>query len=98
MRARSEIFPQFTASASYDRALATQFEGIFDATGPACTPLTVDPAAPIEARISEIERALQECPPGNSFFGGSGGGSGSGEGEGDGDGPERGHQPVAPPD
>ncbi len=25
MRARSEIFPQFSASASYDRALATQF-------------------------------------------------------------------------
>jgi outer membrane protein len=81
MRARSEIFPQFTASASYDRALATQFEGIFDTGGPACTPLTVNPAAPIADRIAEIERALQDCPPSSNFFGG---GSGSGSGSGDG--------------
>jgi outer membrane protein len=88
MRARSEIFPQFSASAGYDRALATQFEGVFDAGGPSCTPLTVNPAAPIADRITEIERALQECPPSSNFFGGgSGGGSGEGgEGEGEGEG------------
>ena len=74
MRARSEIFPQFSASASYDRALATQFEGIFDTAGPACTPLTVNPAAPIADRIAEIERALQDCPPSSNFFGGGSGG------------------------
>jgi outer membrane protein TolC len=85
MRARSEIFPQFSASASYDRALATQFEGIFDSTGPGCTPLTVNPAAPIADRIAEIERALKDCPPtGNLFGGGSGSGSGTGGDSGDG--------------
>lgn len=78
MRARSEIFPQFTASASYDRALATQFEGIFDTGGPACTPLTVNPAAPIADRLAEIERALQDCPPSGNFFGGGSGDSGDG--------------------
>ena len=29
-RARSDLFPQLTAAASYDRALASEFEGIFD--------------------------------------------------------------------
>ncbi len=86
MRARSEIFPQFSASASYDRALATQFEGIFDSGGPACTPLTVNPAAPIADRISEIERALKDCPPSSNLFGGGSGGNGDG---GDGESEER---------
>ena len=85
MRARSEIFPQVSASASYDRALATQFEGIFDSTGPACTPLTVNPAAPIADRIAEIERALQDCPPSSNFFGGGGGSGDGGDGEGEND-------------
>ncbi len=30
LRARSELFPQVSASASYDRALASEFEGVFD--------------------------------------------------------------------
>ena len=30
LRARSELFPQLSASASYDRALASEFEGVFD--------------------------------------------------------------------
>src|SRR5688572_11623869 len=29
-RARSDLFPQLSASASYDRALASEFEGLFD--------------------------------------------------------------------
>lgn len=81
MRARSEIFPQFSASAGYDRALATQFAGVFDNAGPACTPLTVNPAAPIADRLTEIERALQDCPPSSNFFGGGGGGGEEGESE-----------------
>lgn len=31
-RARSGLYPQLSASASYDRALASEFEGIFDST------------------------------------------------------------------
>jgi outer membrane protein TolC len=30
LRARSDLFPQVSASASYDRALASEFEGVFD--------------------------------------------------------------------
>ncbi len=30
LRARSDLFPQLSASASYDRALASEFEGLFD--------------------------------------------------------------------
>lgn len=88
LRAKSELYPQVTASVSYDRALASEFEGIFGAAGPSCTPLTVNPAAPIADRLAEIERALQECPPSSDFFGGGGGtGSGDGgDGEGEGDG------------
>ena len=31
-RARSGLYPQLSASASYDRALASEFEGLFDST------------------------------------------------------------------
>ena len=58
-RARSEWLPQLSASASYDRALASEFYGMFDTAGPACTPFTVDPQAPLQDRVAEIERALQ---------------------------------------
>src|SRR3712207_2075699 len=54
VRARSEWLPQVSASASYDRALATEFEGIFDALGPACTPFTLNPQAPLAERVGEI--------------------------------------------
>src|SRR5207253_546140 len=30
VRARSELFPQLSASAGYDRALASEFSGLFD--------------------------------------------------------------------
>jgi outer membrane protein TolC len=71
-RARSERFPQVNGSASYDRALASEFSGIFDSTGPTCTPLQVNPLAPIDARVSEIERALIDCPPSSDPFAGGG--------------------------
>jgi outer membrane protein TolC len=38
-RVRSEWYPQVSALASYDRALASEFEGLFDAGGTPCTPL-----------------------------------------------------------
>jgi outer membrane protein TolC len=68
LRVESEKKPQLTGSASYDRALQSEFSGIFDSTGPTCTPLTVDPSAPLDARVSEIERALQDCPPSANPF------------------------------
>jgi outer membrane protein len=69
MRAKADVFPQFNVSASYDRTFKSEFADVFSG-GPSCTPLQVNPSASIDARVGEIERALQECPP--SFFGGSG--------------------------
>jgi outer membrane protein TolC len=78
-RVRSEWMPQVTMVAAYDRALASEFSGVFDNLGPSCIPLTVDPAAPLQDRVAEIERALRDCPPaGNPFGGGT-----SDEGDGD---------------
>ena len=74
-RARSELFPQLSASASYDRALASEFEGLFDAAGSSCTPFTLTPDAPLTDRVAEIERALRDCPPAPDLFGGGGSGS-----------------------
>jgi outer membrane protein TolC len=71
-RIRSEWLPQLSASGSYDRALASEFSGIFDSAGPACTPFTLDAQAPLQDRVAEIERALRDCPPAANPFGGGG--------------------------
>jgi outer membrane protein len=77
-RARSGQFPQLSVSASYDRALASEFEGVFDGTnGATCPPFAPDPAASIEARVTEIERAL-DCGAVGGLFGGSSGADGDG--------------------
>ena len=70
VRARSGRFPQLSASAAYDRALATEFEGIFDAAGPPCPPFMPDPSASIEARLAELERAVDCGATGAPLFGG----------------------------
>jgi outer membrane protein len=70
VRARSGLFPQLSASASYDRALASEFEGVFDSSGPACSPFALNPQASIDARVSEIERAIDCGAVGSSVFGG----------------------------
>jgi outer membrane protein TolC len=72
LRARSGRLPQLSASAAYDRALASEFEGIFDTAGPPCDPFAPDPAAPLADRIAEIERAIDCGAVGGSFFGGGG--------------------------
>jgi outer membrane protein TolC len=77
VRARSEWLPQLSASAAYDRALASEFEGIFDAAGPACTPFTLNPQAPLGDRVAEIERTLRDCPPAGNLFGGGEGEDGA---------------------
>ena len=77
MRARSGRFPQLSATASYDRALASEFEGIFDTGGaPACAPFAPNPAAPLPDRVSEIERAI-DCGAIGNPFAGIGGNDGS---------------------
>jgi len=70
IRARSGELPQLSASASYDRALASEFDGVFDASGPGCPPFSLNQAAPIETRIAEIERAIDCGAVGSGFFGG----------------------------
>ena len=77
VRARSGKLPQLSASASYDRALASEFEGVFDVQGPSCPPFALNPLAPIDARVAEIERAIDCGAVGGGFFG-SGSGSDSG--------------------
>jgi outer membrane protein TolC len=85
-RARSGRFPQLSASAAYDRALASEFSGVFDTAGLApCPPFTLNPSAPFDARLAEIERAIDCGAIGGAFFGGGGTGGGEGEDESDGD-------------
>lgn len=72
-RARSEWLPQLNAAASYDRTLASEFEGLFDPGGSdaSCPPLQVHPGATLDARVAELERAY-DCQPSGGFFGGGG--------------------------
>jgi outer membrane protein len=75
IRAKSGLRPQLSAVASYDRALASEFDGVFDTTdtGPACPPFALNPTAAIDARVAEIERAI-DCGAvgGGGFFGSTG--------------------------
>ena len=78
VRARSGALPQLSATASYDRALASEFEGVFDfGSGSTCKPFTLNPAAGIDARVAEIERAIDCGAVGGGLFGGGGSGSSS---------------------
>jgi outer membrane protein TolC len=74
LRADSALRPQLSASASYDRALASEFEGVFDTSGggPSCAPFSLNPQAPLDARVAEIERAIDCGAVGSGFFGSSG--------------------------
>lgn len=60
IRARSERYPQLSATASYDRALASEFSGLFTdtPTGAPCAPFVANPAAGVEQRLTELERAV----------------------------------------
>src|SRR6185503_6767652 len=72
IRARSGALPPLSLSGSYDRALASEFEGVFDFSGPTCSPFALNPTAPIEARLAEIERAIDCGAVGGGGFFGSG--------------------------
>ena len=69
-RVRSEWLPQVSAVAAYDRALASEFSGLFDSSGSSCIPFSVNSQAPLQDRVAEIERALRDCPPAANAFGG----------------------------
>jgi outer membrane protein TolC len=60
VRARSERYPQLSATASYDRALASEFSGLFTdtGTGQPCAPFVADPAGTVDERLTELERAV----------------------------------------
>jgi outer membrane protein TolC len=85
VRARSGLYPQLSASATYERALASEFEGVFGGdAAPACPPFALNPQASIEARVSEIERAVDCGAIGGNLFGGGTGAGADGESDGDG--------------
>jgi outer membrane protein TolC len=74
IRARSDLFPQLSGSVSYDRALATEFSGIFDNGGALapCPPFITDPQGTVEQRLSELERAVDCGATGPTADGGLG--------------------------
>jgi outer membrane protein TolC len=78
IRARSGLLPQLSAAASYDRSLASEFDNVFDTdgtgSGSACPPFTLNSQAAIDARVAEIERAI-DCGAvgGGGFFGSTSG-------------------------
>jgi outer membrane protein TolC len=57
LRVRSQRRPQLSFIGTYSRTLASEFSGAFESAGPPCPPLTVNPNAPIDARVGELERA-----------------------------------------
>ncbi|RPJ84662.1 MAG: TolC family protein, partial [Acidobacteria bacterium] len=70
IRTRAGLCPQLDATASYDRTLATEFEGVFGgSSGPPCDPFTLRPDAPLGDRVAEIERAIDCGAIGNPFAG-----------------------------
>ena len=78
IRAKSGLLPQLSAAASYDRSLASEFDNVFSTdgtgSGSACPPFTLNSQAAIDARVAEIERAI-DCGAvgGGGFFGSTSG-------------------------
>jgi outer membrane protein TolC len=73
IRARSSLKPQLSASASYDRTIFSEFDNVFsNVSGPTCAPFTLNPSASLDARVGEIERAIDCGAVGSGgFFSGS---------------------------
>jgi outer membrane protein len=75
VRARSGRYPQLSASANYERSIVNEFSGVFDTSGGVpCPAFALDQTAPLDARVGEIERAI-DCGAvgGNPFSGSSSG-------------------------
>jgi len=60
VRTRSQLLPQISGSASYDRTLATEFANEFSAPAlpPGCSAYAPNPAAPLADRVTAIEQAI----------------------------------------
>lgn len=72
IRARSGRLPQLSAAASYDRSLASEFDNVFSTggTGSTCPPFALNSQAALDARVAEIERAI-DCGAVGGGFGSS---------------------------
>ena len=74
LRARSELFPQLTGSASYSRLIKSQFSSLAatdtSASAPptSCDKFLADPSLPIGARVDSLEKSL-ECVSSVNPFG-----------------------------
>ncbi|HSP35805.1 MAG TPA: TolC family protein [Thermoanaerobaculia bacterium] len=71
-RTESQRLPQINGSFSYQRTLASQFQGLSGggnqaAPDPVCTE-PLDPNLPLEQRVAAIEKRLQ-CPPASALGG-----------------------------
>ena len=63
-RVRSEWLPQVSAVAGYDRALASEFSGLFDSSGSSCIPFSVNSQAPLQDRVARSSaRCATARPP-----------------------------------
>lgn len=64
LKARSELFPQLTGSASYSRLIKSQFSSLAktdtsaSATPTSCNKFLADPSLPIGARVDSLEKSL----------------------------------------
>jgi outer membrane protein TolC len=70
---REKGLPQLSAAASYDRALASDSKGLDFDSGSTCPP-RAEPAGLIDARVAEIERAIDCGAVGGGFRRSSSGG------------------------
>ncbi len=73
-RARSAYFPQLNGSASYQRALQSQFSALDPGTdtttpAPACNRFVAQPGLPIDQRLDSLENAV-ECASASDPFAG----------------------------
>ena len=74
LRARSELFPQLTGSASYSRLIKSQFSSLAttdtsaSASPTHCNKFLGDPSLPIGARVDSLEKTL-ECVSSLNPFG-----------------------------
>lgn len=75
IRARSELLPQLSGSASYSRLIKSQFSGLArsdsgtsGSSSNQCERFNADPSLPIGARVDSLEKSL-ECLSGANPFG-----------------------------
>ena len=69
LQARSGLLPQLSVSGGYDRTLASEFQGLFSASTNRCAPFALNQQVPLEARVAEIERAIDCGAIGSNVFG-----------------------------